>query len=653
MRRRLLSLLTAWLQLGVCSLTFIGCEAKTREYASQNSLRPPRDGGNGSVEDAEGGGGEALAPPALNGERSAGHFDLTWLWGPVPGASRYEVRLSEDDAWVSVLETRYSQRVDAAGVYTLQARACDASACSQVATFTTEVESFGASDGPWRGVARSIAQSPLGRHVGIRCSHCFQPEAPTDAGMASGDKLRRAVARGADVVEVDVALLGEQLCVTSDAAFATCSPGSTLEALAEDPSVADADVLIWLTVTETTEPPDSFATRLLQTLSNLTPIVKNGRPLFVQVDHTRLDYVRELAQQSRSLPFLRPYLRFGVSYAVDAFADVAIFQDAIRSDAADSVVEWVQLDRRTPNLRALSLFAESLTNVEDQRLAIMLADIPVDYGAQHVTALREFADSLSAEYRVDQAKSALIEPNVLAHVDSSRCASPADTTVDILRNTSVLAREALRLDESTPTLVYSAEGGDQFGCTFDFRANPTEARALNLGVTTPKPRDGGYLVTASVNFDDLALEDGDNQDIVANSEAAGFYLALAGQEQGTFLRFGVHVAGTYHLHEYNVASTGLGGALEVLNGTDTYQLMGSYAPGEGVRLWVDGQSVGESPPLEDAVKLSAEPALVGADPGPLPDADGTLVETPRFFLKAFMQNVSIVSWRQAPSGDSN
>lgn len=608
-----------------------------------------RSGGNTGTGDS----GQHLATPMVTGERSAGHFDLTWLWDAVPDVSHYEVRLANDEAWLQVDATQYTKQVEDWGTYTLQVRACNAEACSDVATFTTEVESLGAPTGPWRGVERSIGHSPLGRAVGVRCAHCFVHDAGADAERTSVDKVAQAIERGADVVELDVARIGDNLCVTLDPAQDSCSSDSTLEALTTSPAVTDSDAVIWLTLIEETEPPPEFAARLLQELDENRSVVRNGRPLVVQVDHTRLAYVDELHQQAQTFPFVRPYLRFAVSYPRNAWPDVATFQDAIRTDTAGRVVEWVQFGRLTPNLRSLSLFAESLSNGDARPLAIVLGEIPADNGAQHVTALREFADSLSAEYRVDQTKAALTKNNVLAMVDAARCESPADTSVEVLRNTGELSAELVPLGPDTPALMYVAEGEDQFGCCLDLRAETTGNRWLDLGVTTPQPRDGGYLVTASVNFDTLTLEDGVSQDIVANSENAGFYLALVGTTEGTFLRFGVHVGGGYQVHEYDMAQTGLGGALETLTGTDTYHLVGSYAPGDPVRLWIDGQSVGEGAAFQEAVKLSTEPALLGADPGHFDNAEGESVFTPRLFFDGMLQSASVVSWSQEPSGEAN
>ena len=584
--------------------------------------------------------------PSLEGEESTLPSNVLWIWDDVDTATYYEVRF-DDGTWVNVGTDLSFESEMPDGPATIEVRAC-ADSCSLPTGFVTQIETLGPLDGPWRGMARPIDISPMGRSVAISCHNCYSA---ADGTLLSTEEARAkvelALSRQADLIEIDVVSTGTELCA-SHADVTDCSDRPTLGGLLASEALAASDAALFIEIKEDDSDSLEFAESILGWFNEHRSLVRNGRPIYFRAFAARLPYLLAIKDALVDYPFLEPYVRFGVLYRESDYAAVADFQDAVRADAADQGLDWVEFQHTTSSLRGLSLFAESLG------LAVGVWTIPAVDGAVHVTRLREDFDALTTEYRVDQARDALVDTNLLARVDAGLCASPADETVEVYRNEGVLTSNSIAVGVApttdaagTPALHYNAEGEDRFRCDFRFTppTDPEAGTLLDLGVTTSTR--GGYWLSTYVNLDVLDLAEGEVMSLVANSQNAGFALELAGEATRTVLRFGVRVAGAYQYHRYDVSATGLGGGLETLNGTDGYHLVGAY-PAEGgtVKLWINGRSEGHEGVFEDAVALSAVNAQVGADP----QSPGML---PRYYLDGWLQEATVVDWGSAPSGEAN
>lgn len=589
---------------------------------------------------------DAPAAPLVDGEASAGHLDLLWSWATVPGAERYEVRL-DGDSWIDVGgSVTFATEVEW-GSHSIEVRAC-AESCSLPSRFDTRVERFGPVTGPWAGLRRALPRSPLGRPVAIGCHSCsVAADGSTLTDGLARAKIERALSRGADLVDVPVSGFGTALALcASPTDTANCLDAATLAGILESDALAASDALLSLEIVEDDAAPRDFARALLDALEQRREFARNGRPVYIRASSERLEALQAVAAALPGYPFLAPYVRLGVAYSPTAHAAVAAFQDALRVEVANHNFGWAELDHTTPNLTSLLGMGRSMG------LSFAVSAIPGDDGAVHTTRLREHADLLWSDYRVDWAREAVVATNVLAHVDASRCRSPGDGAIDMFRNVGELTSLGLPVNVTpsadapgTPSLVYIAEGEDQFGCSLRFRDLGGSGRFLRLGETVDTScTRGGYLVSATVNFDVLSLEEGQSMVLLGNMDLAGFALALVGTASSTVLRFAVHVDGEYRKHEYEVSAVGLPG-IETINDTETYHLVGAYGGG-AVKLWINGQSAGDGGSYVDGVRLSSLPTLVGADP----QAAGAL---PRFFFEGLIQEATVVDFGLSPSGELN
>lgn len=502
--------------------------------------------------------------------------------------------------------------------------------------------------GIWQGVAKAdLATSPLGNVVPLSCHNCYNgPNNEVYSAAEANAKIDRALGRNADLIELDIADAGGTLCVTHDD-VASCGSRPTLQQIFDNSRFADADALVFAELKEGNVDADTFATRLLTALDDNRAFATSGRPFFIRAFHGRIAYLQAIQDRLGDYPMIAPHLRFSVLYGRNAVARVADFQAAMEADVLGNGFHMVELEYRTKNLAGLTAFARS------QGLAVGLYTIPGAFGEVYLAALRERVDQLTAEYRIDQARRVVEEPNTFAHVDAAACQSSGDTSIAAGHNltgspgSALLALDVVPTSSAhgSPALWYDGPGEDRHGCSLDFRSNQGYAsRALALG-THSVGADTGYLVSAVVNFDALSGFTG-TQAIINSSEAGGFALELQGNGATTQLRFGVHVGGSYRYHAYDVSSTGLSSPNRSLNGTDGYLLVGAYDGDGGVYLWIDNERNGSGGSFSGGVTSSGQPTLVGADPQP-----GAALGA-RFFFDGFVQQAAVLRWGDHSFGGS-
>ncbi len=579
--------------------------------------------------------------PTIEGEASAGHPDPLWRWNQPANTHHFQIRL-DGSSWQETTDQEYRASDLAEGDHTFEVQACnEQGACSQPGSFLTTVEYFGEDLAPvWAGAARTdYAISPLGNPVFISCHNCYNGPGnevyDTQQALA---KIHRALVRGADLIELDVALAadGATFCVVHGDP-ADCGDSPTLEEILSDQAFQQSDALLFVELKEQDADPGNFALMLLDLLDRHREFVRNGRPFFLRIFADRLVYLHAVDDYLAAYPFIAPYVRFSVLYGRNAYQDPGAFQQAIRADALNPGFHMVEFHYQTKNLEGLLQFARQ------NGLGVGLWTIPGTYGEVFVGALREEVDELTCEYRVDQARAVVAETNVLAYVNPAGCTSAGDPTVTVYRNLdgTLTSRQvsvgvpATANNYGTPPLWYDPEGQDRYGCSFDFRTSQgiTE-RALELGDVTPAPNTG-FLVAAYVNFDDLSVSD--TLAVLNSSESGGFALELASYGGETRLRFGVHAGGSYQYHAVPVRNTGLA-QNPSLNSADGYLLIGAYDGDGGIYLWIDNELPPGHPSATGSVRDSGQPALLGADPQP------TSPLKARFFFDGLIQRAVVLRW---------
>ncbi|MBU1242794.1 hypothetical protein KJ612_06310 [Myxococcota bacterium] len=578
-------------------------------------------------------------PPVIEGEASAGHDDLYWRWSTPEGAVSFLARVNSGaESETAAAETTHTAANE--GLYTLEVRACNVQGgCSAPASFGTQLVYHGAAWRPvWRGVAKAdLTANALGEAVPVSCHNCYN--GPADEVYTTAEaltKIRLAISRRADLIELDLADALGTLCV-NHGDLDDCTGHPTLVSLLDDPTFADADAMLFMEIKEGTADPDAFAVALLDILDARRKFVRNGRPVFIRSFAALSRYLEAIKARLPEYPFIKDYFRFSVLYSRNAIAEVAAFHTELARVRDTLGYDMVEFEYRQKNLPGLTMYARSLD------LGTGVYTIPGSFGEAFIAALRHEVDQITAEFRADYARAVISETNLLAYVNAAGCTSAADSTVAVLRNNTGTAQSTpvtvgvapTASAFGTPPLWYDGPGEDRFGCSMDFRSSQgITGRALPLGATSSQNTQG-FFVTAYVNFDALSLTG--THAIVNNAEAGGFALELYGDGATTVLRFGVNIGGTYRYQSYNVAATGLPGNA-ALNGTDGYYLFGAYDGDGGVYLWIDQEALGSGGTFTGNVTTSSQPALAGADPQPSEPTDA------RFFFDGLIQQVSVLDW---------
>ena len=557
------------------------------------------------------------AVPLLGGEASCNHSDPTWIWTRPANTDYLQYRIN-GGAWSDTNAQTYTGS-GMSGTVSFEVRACNGlDACSNAAVFVTTIEHFGTSyPTVWNGVANaSLPMTPLGNVVPICCHNCYN--GIDNAVLSTEDamtKINVAVSRGAALIELDVALAGSDICLTHED-VSTCTGRPTLPEILDDSAFRISDAILFIEIKEDDAPVDVFADALIPLLEANRDYMKNGRPVFFRAFSSRRSYLTAVRERLAASPLISNYAKFSVLYNALEDSGIAAFQQTIETEVAAAGFDMVEVKYTSKDLLSILSFAKSLG------LAVGVWTIPANFGAAFIGSLREEVDQITTERRVDMAKDNVEIINTLAYVNVSECSSATDSTVSVFRNTSgTMTEEHVAVDRAptttlygTPALHFDPEGEDRFGCSLDYRSNQGYGeRGLPLGMTT-NDADGGFLVTAYVNFDDLTTIAEGTMGIVQNSQSGGFALELHREaDDSVVIRFGVNLDDGYHYHQYNVDTTGLA-RNPSLNGTDAYFLTGLYDGAGGLYLFVDFERDGLGGSYTEGVNQSPLPAIAGADP---------------------------------------
>ncbi|XZG68721.1 LamG-like jellyroll fold domain-containing protein [Chitinibacteraceae bacterium HSL-7] len=458
----------------------------------------------------------------------------------------------------------------------------------------------------WDGVSRAIPQSPLGNRVAISCHNCYG-----DNNADTQGEVAKALGRGMDLIEFDLTLHsnGHVYIEHNDSEL---GHGTLAEALS-NANLRQSDRMLFLEVKENYGSAQDSDALMLATLRAVRDwgYASAGRPVFLRAfldgnnRHQHLVRAKALLQQSE-FAGIRDHIRFHALIEGD-------IRNRIRS-AKSLGFDGIELQYQTANLFG------ALQQARQLGLGVGVYTTPASMGELYLSALREDVDFITTDYdlgsnpEASSARALIEESTSLMYLNTA-----AQTAYPLQYRRTGSTSYSVAQNGSTPALeqlsVTSDE--DRIGGSMVF----TGAQAVTTW-DADNDANGGFLVSAVVNFDDLTS--GNTQSIVAKSDSGGFALEMAGSQ----LRFGVYVNGSYR---YATAP------LSIFNGTDSYFIVGAYDGNGAVRLWVNNTERTASVSHSGGVGMNNSPVVIGADPQGASER--------RFFFKGKIQQAMVQRWR--------
>jgi len=456
----------------------------------------------------------------------------------------------------------------------------------------------------WSGIGRALPVSPLGNAVALSCHNCYgSSTAATNAQVAT------ALTRGFDLIEFDLTSHadGQVYVEHGDSEIAV---GSFADALANT-NLLQSDRMLFLEVKESYSTAAASDTMMLAVLRAVRDwgYAKAGRPVFLRAfmdgRHQHLVRAKALLAQSE-FASIRDHVRFHT-----------LIESNIRSNIRTTKslgFDGVELEYRMTSLFGALMQAKMLG------LGVGVYTTPASMGELYLSALREDVDFITTEYDRGatalpiQSRALIAESTSLVHMNTAQ-----QTAWPLTYARTNSTRYGIAQSATTPALEQLAVTSDED------RVGGSMVFSGTQSVTTwqaDNETNGGFMVSAVVNFDDLTS--GATAAIIAKSDSGGFAL----EQAGTLLRFGVYVNGGY---QYATAP------LSLFNGTDSYFIVGAYDGNGAVRLWVNNVERTPSVSVSGGVGLNTSPIVIGADPQGATDR--------RYFFKGKIQQVMVQRWR--------
>lgn len=461
--------------------------------------------------------------------------------------------------------------------------------------------------GYWDGVSRALPSSPLGNVVAVSCHNCYgTTNAATQAEVA------KALSREMDLIELDLTLHADGQ-VYVEHADSELAHGTFAAALANT-ALQQSNRLLFLEIKEDYASAAASDTLMLGVLRAVRDYgyAAAGRPVVLRAFMDSSNQRHQHLVRAKSL------------LALDEFAGIRAhvrFHTLLESDIRNNIratknlgFHGIELNYQMSNLFGALMQGKLLG------LGVGVYTAPASMGEAFISALREDIDFITTDYdrgsaaAASSARALIQESTALMHINTAlQTAYPLSYT----RSTAV--RHTVAQTAAAPDLELLAVTSDEdrVGGSMVF-----DGSRYLTGWDGDNASDGGFLVTAVVNFDDLGS--GSTAAIVAKSDSGGFAL----EQAGTLLRFGVYVGGSYR---YATAS------LAGLNGTDSYFIIGAYDGNGAVRLWVNNSERTASVSYSGGVGLNDSPIVIGADPQGASDR--------RYFFKGKIQQVMVQRWR--------
>lgn len=476
-----------------------------------------------------------------------------------------------------------------------------------VAVFMGTLAPAQAAGGYWAGVSRALPTSPLGNMVAVSCHNCYG-----NTNAATQAQVALALARDFDLVELDLTFHSDGQVYVEHGGSEDASRGTLAQALA-NPGLRQSNRLLFLEIKQAFDSPEASDAMMLAVLRTVRDqgYATAGRPVMLRAFLDPWNRHQHLVRAQRLL-------------AATEFAslrDLIRLHALIENDVPNGIrtakalgLQGVELEYRMPNL------FDALTLAKQLDLGVGVYTTPADPGEVYLSALREDVDFITTDYdraatpatftarAVVQESSTLVYLNAAAQSAyplSYRRAGAPDVLIGQSNGTPLFDRGPVASDRTGPV------GG---GLLFQGMHSITTWNAGNAA-------NGGFLVTASVSFNDL--KSGATAAIIAKSDSGGFTL----EQAGPLLRFGVYVGGNYVY-----ASV----PLTTFNEGDSYFITASYDGNGAVRLWANNIERTASAPIKGGVGLNNSPIVIGADPQGAVDR--------RYFFNGRVQQVMVQRW---------
>lgn len=455
----------------------------------------------------------------------------------------------------------------------------------------------------WSGVSR-VPSTPHGNRIAVSCHNCYG-----DTTAETNTEVAVALARNMDLIELDLTLHanGTVYVEHNDSELAH----GTLAGALANASLQNSDRMLFLEVKETYSTAALSDTMMRSVLRQVRDggYAAAGRPAFIRAfyDGRQQHLVRAKALLADSeFAGIRDHVRFHT-----------LIQSDIRNNIRNTKnmgFHGVELEYRMANLYGALMQAKLLG------LGVGVYTAPASMGELYISAMREDMDFITTDYdraataNASSARSLIQEATSLVYMNTAQ-----QTGYPVNYKRTNATDFTVASGSATPAfeLLGVASDEDRVGGSLVFAGaqSVTTYDADNAAA-------GGFLVTAVVNFDDLAS--GATAAIVAKSDSGGFAL----EQAGTLLRFGVNVGGSY-----TYATAPLAG----FDGTSSYFIVGAYDGNGAVRLWVNNVEKTASVSISGGVVTNNSPVVIGADPQGATDR--------RFFFKGKVQQVMVQKWR--------
>ncbi len=456
----------------------------------------------------------------------------------------------------------------------------------------------------WAGVGRALPASPLGHTVALSCHNCYG-----DSAAETQAKVAKALARQFDLVELDLTLHadGKVYVEHNDSELAH----GTLQSALANSSLQQSDRMLFLEVKEgyaSAAHSDAMMLAVLRAIRD-KQYATATRPAFIRafMDGRQQHLVRAKQLLATSeFAGIRNYIRFHTLIESDVRNNVRTTQNL--------GFDGVEFEYRTADLFGNIQQAKALG------LGVGLYTIPASMGEAYLSALRDEVDIITTDYDLDAtAKASTVGALVQENTGLVYLNTASQSSYPLRYQRGNATTYQLPSSATAPGLEWltPAADEDRVGGSMVF----TGSQSLTTW-DADNNANGGYLVSAVLNFDDL--NPATTASIVAKSDSGGFAL----EQDGGKLRFGVHVNGSYY---YATAP------LSAFNGTQSYFIIGAYDGNGAVRLWVNNREYTPSASVGGGVTPNNSPVVIGADPQGQTDR--------RFFFKGKIQQVMVQKWR--------
>ncbi len=463
----------------------------------------------------------------------------------------------------------------------------------------------------WRNTSRPFPTSPTGNKIGISCHNCYAPENSARL-LPTLDIIHAAQDAGADLIELDVYQKQNTIYVN----HVQQKTGTLkLDDVLRDSKLRTGNQILFIEIKGGN--PPGIGQKLISLLHQYG-YISNQRPVVIRsFGDENLNHVKNYLNTNS----LRDYVIISRLFGQGTSTSNQQWHYQIRQQQQQGR-RMVEFDYRTSDLMSKIMYAKSLG------FAVNLYTL-TNFAEVYVAGLRNELDAITIEAghrskisNIRLSRDVVLERSQLVY--SNFALQPFSYNRYTIFDQTYSKSFSLSTSNA-PTLESLSTGRDRFGKSLLF--NQSKRQFIKTW-DRDNAYNGGFLVSAVVNFDKLNLNPGETQAIVQKADAAGFALELhRSHSQTPVLRFGIHQNGKYHYSSLPVT---------MLNTTNSYILIGAYDGNGGVHLWVNDIHAQPSSTVIGGVTLNNSPIIIGADPqGP---------NNTRFHFSGKIQMVNVIKW---------